>query len=280
MAYGINVFNELGELVFDFNKSITIEEVGQTQTSVQLGMATLNFSNFWQYRGPTTEEVYQFSNSFGGTQNLLPHHIGTGTGVFLNANSFFERFPRPLVSRTSTYFYQVGTTGLLHHSEHVIDPEYWSTTNSEYGMFSLIVPANNTPLQYIRVDQGNFSGFSENYGLTVRDELGDIVFDSRANFLSLSEVLFVPKATMQNILENNATVDLSLRTPVPNCYISSPNHTSFLRPTNLNMRHVKISQPNQSTIRLTREAIGPNLNSVLLSVYNDTVIIVARDPFS
>lgn len=280
MAYGINVFNDFGELVFDFNKSITIEEVGQTTPAAQLGMATLIFGGFFQYRGPATQEVYQFSNGFANTQNLLPHHVGTGTGFFLNSNSFSDRFPRPLVSTTSTYFYQVGSAGLLHHSEHVVDPQYWSTTNSEYGMFSLVVPGNNTPLPYIRVDQGNFSGLSGNYGLTVSNGSGDVVFDSRADFVTLSEVLFVPKATIQNILENNATVDLSLRTPAPNCYISSPNHTSVLRPQNLNMRHVKISQLNDSTIRLTRQAVGPNLNAVLLSVYNDTVIIVARDPFA
>jgi hypothetical protein len=279
MAYGISVFNEFGELVVDFNQALVIEQTGTTISSFDLGMTSLIFGGFFQYRGPRSQELYLFSNIYANTQNLLPHHIGTGVGSFSLGGTDF-RFPTPLVPETSTYFYQVGSAGLLRHSEHVVDPSKITTTNGQYGLFSMAVTFNNTPLPFIRVDRGTFSGMSGTHGMKIVNENNVTTFDSRADFLTVSEVLFVPKATIQNILENNAVVDLSLRTPVPNCYISSPNHTSFLRPQDLNYRHVRIRQLNDNTLRLSREAIGPNLNSVLLSIYNDTVIVVARNPFA
>jgi hypothetical protein len=277
MAYGISVFNEFGELVVDFNQALVIEQTGMTVPSVNLGMTQQTSSISFIYRGPRTQELYTLS--FNNTVNSLPHHIGTGVASFLLGGTDF-RFPTPLVPETSTYFYQVGSAGLLRHSEHVIDPAKFTTSNGQYGLFALIVPFVNTPLPFIRVDRGIFSGMSGTHGMKIVNENNVTTFDSRADFLTVSEVLFVPKATIQNILENNAVVDLSLRTSVPNCYISSPNHTSFLRPQNLNYRHVRIRQLNDNTLRLSREAIGPNLNSVLLSIYNDTVIVVARNPFA
>jgi hypothetical protein len=278
MSYGINVFNEFGEQVFDFNKALTIHESGITKTSAQIGL--LDFAN--RYVGPSTRELFMLSNFFSGTSGLLPHHIGTGTGFFTNTSvSNFYRFPTPLVSRTSTYFYQVGSTGLLHHSEHVVDSAYWTTTGSQFGMFAMLLPTNNTPLPYVRVDEGNFDSLSGTHGLKVLDGSGQTVFDSRASFLTVSEVLFVPKATMQGILISNNVVDITLRTPVPNCYISAPNHVSVYTDDSTQFRHIKISQLNDSTIRLSRHILGPDTGSTyLLTVFQDTVIAVARDPFA
>ena len=272
MSYGINVFNEFGEQVFDFNKALTIHESGFTKPSATIGMMS-----FTAYGGPSTREIYVLSDFFSGTSGMLPHHIGTGV-EFLNSG---QRIPVPLTSRTSTYFYQVGTTGLMHHSEHVVDSAYWTTTSGQFGMFAMLLPDNNAPLPYVRVDEGNFNNLSGTHGLKVLNEAGETVFDSRAGFLTVSEVFFVAKATMQGILENNNVVDIALRTPVPNCYISAPNHVSVYAETSSRYRHVKITQLNNSTIRLSREFNGnTSSGSLLLAVYQDTVIAVARDPFA
>ena len=279
MTYGFEVLNEFGEQVFDFSKSLTIKETGGTVSSITCGITVFQ-SGSWLYRGPRTTELFTFD--FGSNiawANAHPHFCVPSSQFF--PSNTFNRHPTPLVDLSSLYFYQVGTIGLAHHSEHTLSPP-WATP---HGMFAVCLPANNVTLPFLRVDAGPVAGLIGNYGLRINDAGGDAVFDSRSQFLSISEVLFVPKATIQNILDNNVIVDLSLRTPVSGAYIAAPNHTSFFAENgpNARYRHVVIEQPNSSTIRLRRYLHGPFLNltnSPSFGVNNDLIIIVARNPFA
>jgi hypothetical protein len=270
MAYGIEIRNEFSEKVVDFNRTLTIKEAGVTSTSAAIGLSTPGWV------GPRTLELYTLVTGSNPPQiDALPHFMATGSANFV---SNATKYPTPLVDESSLYFYQVGSTGLLHHSEHTLRAP-WAT---DYGMFAVCLPADNTPLPYLRVDATPDTGLTGAYGMQLRDAAGNVTFDSRADFLSVSEVLFVPKATMQDILDNNTVVDLTLRTDVPDCYISTPNHTSFfLEITTGLYRHVKITQIADDTLRLSRHLHGPGFNntSTTIGINNDLVIVVARNPF-
>lgn len=282
MAYGIEIYNEFGEEVFDFGSTVVIRESGVTKSAEDIGIAEFVVAS-WQLRFPSTHEVFTFA---GGTtfKDAYPHFIGTGYGEITGVTTNQRRFPIPLVPRSSLYFYQVGEVGLLHHSEHFID-NHWSTNaDPEFGGFAMCVPADNTPLPYLRVDAEPVSGLSGAYGMQILDENGLIRFDSRSQFLSISEVRFVPKATITDIIDNNAVVDLTLRTAVPDCYVAAPNHTSFFLPNNGgHYQNVKITQTSDTNIRLSRHLHGPFLSNTAFAsfgVSNDLVLIVARDPFA
>lgn len=282
MAYGAEIRNEFGELVADFNRVLEVAETGMTTSSDDLGMV-VNSGQFARvYHGPQTQEVYRFNGNNSSVWTAYPHHIGTGVGSIAQSGNVSKFFPTPLVPLDSTYFYQVGSTGLLHHSEHVIEPPWITNATPQHGMFAMCLPENNVPLPYIRVAPYTPKTFTDGYGMQMLDGDGEVTFDSRADFLSISEVLFVPRATMHNLLQNGGIVNLPLRTPVPDCYIAAPNHTSFLRPggSSTRYRHIKIEQTSDTNLRISRVNHGPSFNlNTTIGVANDTVIIVARNPF-
>lgn len=281
MAYGAEIRNEFGELVTDFNSTMVVVESGSTSSSFSLGITELQ-SGLWSYLGPSTLELFTVFGTSTAHRDSHPHFIGVNSAIPSTAGvGISSRVPVPLSSKDATTFYQVGSVGLLHHSEHVIDGEF--SVNNTQGTVFMCLPTNNTPLPYIKVEPFSPGTYTDNYGFQLKNSSGVTTFDSRSDFLSISEVLFVPKATMSNILFNNAVIDLTLRTPVPNCYLAAPNHTSHNRPTGSGVRFefVKIEQTSSTNIRLSKVLHGPSFTtSQGQSVTNDTVIIVARDPFA
>jgi hypothetical protein len=283
MAYGAEIRNEFGELVTDFQESLEIVSSGTTSTSASIGV-TIQSNGVWGYSGPVTQELFTFADSSTSYRDAHPHFIGVDSRQIQGGQfAIFSRVPVPLSNKEATFFYQVGSTGLLHHSEHMIDNPFFVNATPSTGLVAMSLPTNNTPLPYIKVEPYTPKPFPEGYGMQLRDESNSLVFDSRADFLSISEVRFVPKATIANILFNNAVVDLTLRTPVPDCYISAPNHASFFVDSGASTRYrfVKIEQTSPTNIRLSRVFHGP---SIFLTSFqgteNDTVIIVARNPFA
>lgn len=280
MAYGAEIRNEFGELVTDFSASLTVVESGTTSSSFSLGI-TIIPDSIWFYAGPQTRELFTFAGSTA-FRDAHPHFIGTSSVLpSTTGNAVNQRLPIPLSSFETTTFYQVGSTGLLHHSEHAVDGEF--SVNGNQGTVFMCLPTNNTPLPYLKVNPFSPSAFTGDYGFQLKDGFGNTTFDSRSDFLSISEVLFIPQATINNVLFNNAVVNLTLRTPVPNCYISAPNHNSFELPSGGGVRyqHMKIEQTSPTNIRLSRVAHGPPINiTQSRGVTNDTVVIVARDPFA
>ena len=284
MTYGAVINNSFGERVVDFSRSLVIKETGVSISSVDCGITFL-ISNFWNFSGPLSVEMFNVGG--GGNQAFWidshPHFLKPQSVFFPNTENFNtpSKHPSPLVDPSSLYFYQVGTIGLAHHSEHTISPP-WAPP---HGMFAVCLPVENVPLPFLRVDTLPLSNLMGDYGMQIRNATGDVVFDTRSDFLSISEVLFVPKATIQDIIDNDAVVNLTLRTAVPGAYIAAPNHTSFFRETgpSARYRHVVIEQPAPSTIRLKRYLHGPFLNlshSQEIGINNDLVLIVARNPFA
>lgn len=246
---------------------------------------------FWEFNGPRTMEVFT-SSGFTSQGTLArrhehPHFMGSGVGLMRVIGGVYSdrngRFPTPLVPRSSLYFYKVGTIGLLHHSEHFIEDHFETNATPQYGMFAVCLPTGNTPLPYLRVDAEPVSGLSGAYGMQILDGAGAIAFDSRSQFLAISEVRLITSAQIATIIDNNAVIDLTLRTAVPGCYIAAPNHTSFFFVgANGQYRHVKIEQTSDTNIRLSRHFHGPPIGRGFpnFGVSNTLVLVIARDPFA
>lgn len=281
MTYGINITNELNETVVDFNKSLIIAESGMTTPAVDAGMAHKPGS-FWEWRGPQTHELATYIGQ-EVARDAFPHVIGTTSrAIIAEGFSVNNRVPSPLSPVTTTFFYQVGTIGLLHHSEHVLDGEFSVSSSPNQGVFGICLPRNNTPISYIKVDAGTPDISGDSYGLQLRDAANQVVFDSRANVLSISEVLFIPKQAIAGMMDNGDVLNLTLRTPVPNCYIATTNHTSFkvLTGSNVRYRHIWIRQTSYTNVRLSSVLHGPSFSSNQgHGVDNDLVLIIARNPF-
>ena len=290
MTHGIEIFNAFGEKVVDFNRCFSIQETGNSQNWAQSGFPMRNSGqpNFpiTDIRGydfvtatdrrPSNSEIAHVMK--GSVRRL--RRKGAGSRYFSN-----DWVPFPLVEPESLYFFQLGSSGLLHHSEYRFAPELDLAFNQGEdldGAYGLMIPFNNTSLPFIRV-ANRFDGLTGNYGAQIRGEGNEVLFDSRTDFLSISEVLFVPRTTINNILVNNAVVDIPLRTSVPNGYFALPNHTSWrINPGgggSARFRHVRVRQPNANTVQLRRENYGPNFSTgSFFNILNDLVIIVARNP--
>lgn len=291
MTYGIEIRNEFGERVVDFNRCFSIAETGNSQNWAESGFAMFSqgIPNI-----PRTDIRPLAASGSGGVplSNSQVIHVMKSSVRRLRRKDTgvewaFNWVPSPLVAPDSLYFFQLGSAGLLHHSEHRITPDQniaFTQGQDLDGAYAIMIPFNNTSLPFIRVAH-NFSGLSGGYGMQIRSEANAVLFDSRADFISVSEVLFVPRSTISNILINNAVVDISLRTSTPNAYFALPNHASYRSNAggggSAQFRHVRVRQTNSSTIQLRREDYGPGYsNASSFTFENDLVIIVARNPFA
>lgn len=99
----------------------------------------------------------------------------------------------------------------------------------------------------------------EPYGMQLFNEAGQVVFDSRKRILGL-DFFSISAATMQDILVNNSVVDLTLSKATPGAYVSSPEWLSYTGHSTTSGcgSWVKITQPNSTTIRLSRQRYGKN----------------------
>jgi len=115
--------------------------------------------------------------------------------------------------------------------------------------------------------------------MKLRNAAGEVVFDSRYKTLGV-QVFYVTAAQAQNIILNGAVINLTLSSPMPGAFVSSPlwiSHASG-NLTNQSITCVKITQPNSTTIRLSRQIIGPS-GSVHgdFQTYSDSILMVARN---
>lgn len=293
MAYGIEILNAFAERVVDFNRCFSIAETGDSQNWAESGFPMQQFVQdspdipLTDIRrvgaappigvpSPNSDVLHVMKSSVRRLRRK-------DTGVEWNRNWV----PSPLVAPDSLYFFQLGGNGLLHHSEHRVTPDQniaFTQGQDLDGAYAIMIPFNNTSLPFIRVAH-NFSGLSGSYGMQIRSEVNAVLFDSRADFISVSEVLFVPRSTISNILINNAVVDISLRTSTPNAYFALPNHASYRAEAggggSARFRHVRVRQTNSNTVQLRRQDYGPGFsNASSFTFENDLVIIVARNPFA
>lgn len=283
MTYGLNVKNEFGEDVFDFNKSMIIQEQGMTIDGISIGIVEVfvgQFSTNTVSRIPTHRQ-FQRSRNIG-------HFMGSGHGVITDNGSNNvnpqSRFPTPLVPRTSLYFYQIGSLGLANHTENYITAPMVTTATPQHGMFACCLTGDlSTPLPYIRVDTALSGNYSDNYGMQIRSDADEVLFDSREPFLTISEVIFVSRFDLYDVITTGNPITLNLRTPAPNCYVSAPFHCTNAGNSGSGIWWPVIRQLNDS--QLIIENLSFDLGTSTASTNdqfarNDLVLIVARNPFA
>lgn len=121
------------------------------------------------------------------------------------------------------------------------------------------------------------------YGMQIFNGAGTTVFDSRFVNSGIAAAFIVPKAKIEDVLVNNAVVNITLPKSMPSCWVSSPFFAPLrvVETSSVHRRHyhVRVSQTSNTNIRLARHDAGETEGAALdpgRSFYHDAVIYVAR----
>lgn len=276
MSYGAEIFNSAGAKVFDGFGTMYLKSSGFTINNIQgrVRCITNNASNALQVRKWIS---FQYHNFNFGVASECDHvvsnslaYISSPQGTIIYCNNIVD-------SNSELAFVSIPPEGILHMC--MVE---WDLPELNQGA-SLLVSTGRfaAPLQY-RIFSTNIPSTSGTYGMQLLDASGNVTFDSRPKILGM-EAFRITTSQVQQVLINNAVIDLTLAKPNPNAFVSSSDWTcANVRSTvnvGANGNFVKITQPNSTTIRLSRERYGTGLADYPLSPYADyhpMTLLVAR----
>lgn len=282
MAYGFEVNNEFGVPVLEYDRVLYIKENGLTQLGTDSfndskneadsqGISNTSPNRRSSYNG--AEFPFRFHYSDAGLISANEEGQVTppvGRSYVLNNRAIFL----PDLSRltlTDTVFYQVGTRRLYQHNEYIVD-----LPGFPLGMFSVAKTAGGARLPYrVASTEPPAMVADTDYGMQVRNAAGEVTFDSRYPLFSVVEAFLIKDAAINDILFDNETRVLTLRKPMPNCWISAPFLSSYHIQSDLDTYVVEINQTANDQITLSRAKIADNPTPRTFT--QDLILYVGRD---
>jgi hypothetical protein len=128
----------------------------------------------------------------------------------------------------------------------------------------------------------------ETFGLQITNDNGDVSLDTRYTVARIRDYISITAAQVQNVIENNVDLTITLRTPCPNAYVACANWVSARfnldTPSNSYIRYANIRQTNDTTLVISREQAtdtgGTFWGSVqrgLTSRYLDHTLLIAAE---
>lgn len=267
MSYGSLLYNENGDLIFDGVDCLYLASSGFcTKFPWQRGSGLITNRSVIQTQGG--------SASVGQWSWIAANTPSTYVGDFYQS-----------VSSTSTSFVTQGGTNSFFDSvfsvndlpfvkippEGILQMEHLNSAIPDFPQGSNLVVSTPTPASALgyKVFSPTVPPSGETHGMQIYSAAGAVVFDSRNPILGI-DFFEISLAQVQNILLNNQTLDLTLPKATPNALVHSPDWMAFTahQTTDGCGRWIKITQPTNTTIRLSRHSIGRNTN-VCNNVYNN-----------
>lgn len=249
MSYGFEIRDNEGTLVVSNSRVMHIKSTTSMVFPTELSP---NDGQFMMY-GDTRMTDFINSSVFGHLEpNFLRSFPGTWTAI--NVPGGRTAIPPDVAGQEDLIFVQLGESRYLTAMSHLhfdfpdlpqrIAPIARGTITSARIMSPTPPPTPGAGA----------------YGMQLFNAGGTCVFDSRLVTFGIPAAYVVSAATIESILFNNITHDLTLPFAIPNCWISVP----FFEPLRIVYRaagffggymdtfRVKIEQVNDTTLRLSR----------------------------
>ena len=275
MSYGAEIFNEAGAKVFDGFDTMYLRASGLTINNI-VGAATCITNNQSGALNVRKWISYQYHNFNGFVASECDHVVSTSLRTIRAGLNTWIYCDNIIDSNSELAFVSIPPEGILH-----MCMVNWDLPELNPGAALLVSTGRfAAPLQY-RIFSKNIPFSSETYGMQLFNSAGDLTFDSRPKILGF-EFFRISTSQVQDVLINNAVIDLTLAKPNPNAFVSSSDWTCG------NSREVggvgngnfvKITQLNSTTLRLSRQRYGNGLGDYPITAHSDyhpMTLLVAR----
>lgn len=293
MTYGIELNNNFGERVLDFNAAF------YKKTS---GSCLLWPTTWWEAHTSRRYIVDSLTNGrivslyAGANQfNTLPGNVQVGclpqiASMSLNYFGWkagwdnYIFYPEPFSDPNTMVFYELDAHGIT-RAEQVYQPYH---EELKTGVMAMVQPHHDrtTPLGYVSCDITPVGGHTETKGMQLRDAAGSVVFDSREPVLNIKDHITISEAQMADVIDNGATYDFPLRGSISNMYVCPFNFDSndFIVSGSSGSDYVRgytnwlprLRKLNSSTLRLTREIYGMPVAGITGGPVHDRNVKEAR----
>lgn len=275
MSYGAEIFNSAGAKVFDGSNTMYLKSSGTTINNITgpVRCAVNSQSGALSVRKWLS---YQYHNFNFAVASECDHVVATSVLTVPVGNSNNIYCNNIIDSNSELAFVSIPPQGILHMC--MVE---WDLPQINLGAALLVATGRfASPLTY-RIFSKNIPSTSGTYGMQLFDASGNVTFDSRPKILGL-EFFRISSSQVQQVLNNNATIDLTLSKPNPNAFVSSSDWTCANARQGggsaANGSFVKITQPNSTTLRLSRERFGTGLGDYPINYadYHPMTLLVAR----
>lgn len=277
MSYGSLFYNSNGDLIFDGVDCLYLNGSGSCTKFPYISSGLSNRSIINSQGGPNSVGQWTWGQAGypSGVNNYSVYQsvVSSITSYTAWWNSGTYTVFTSSLNVNELPFVQIPSAGIL-QMEHLNSalPDFTQGSN-------FIVATSATESLSYKIFSPTAPASSENYGMRIYAENGSVVFDSRFPILGV-EVFQITPTQVQDILLNNAVVDLSLGKSIPNAFVHSPDWMAYTSHTTTSGcgRFIKITQPSSTIIRLSRQSIGPNLG-LCNNGYNNfqpTTLFVSR----
>jgi len=234
--FGLVVKNEYGDTVVSFEKTLHVRETGTTKSTLIDGPFTL------------------FSRMLDPAMQMPLGNSAATSAIRYVWDGFRDQVYAETVGRDDLAFYRIADKAIT--SSYTIWSEFPEINDT--GSVPMVGTEDGSQLDY-KIASMDLSGHSptEDYGLLMKDAAGNITFDSRVPTIQIVKTQVISEAQINDILLNNAVVDITLPYAVPDPWICAPYHVSFRREqesANNGIRYLqpKITKLNDTTIRVSR----------------------------
>ncbi|WP_417257344.1 hypothetical protein [Celeribacter sp.] len=300
----MKLINSLGAQVVDQDSRVLmVAETGMTTkylNALKAGSPTARSNDEWTLEA--LGDLRQFISQRLGANTYpaihspqIPPISFTYFNVMPSHYSWAQYLSMPVLtgafaSKESLCFYQ--TYG---HANITLSMEtVWELDNIATGSLPHVWTVGNVSVPYMLVtpfspDVMVEEQAGENYGMRILNGDGDVVYDSRYQAPPIAMTILLDQDTIEDIMDNNTHVDVTLPESMPNCWIAAPalhtyrddwyrtgGHWYWRR------RTLSIGQINNTTIRISRNSVvvkttnnNPRNNTDYIQ--NDVMIFVSRD---
>ena len=270
MSYGAEIYNENGALVFDGFGAMYPKATGTTINNIG-GPVKCIVNNQSAALSVRIWVAAQYHNFYFNLATEVDHVVATS--LFQVEQNLYCNNIMDAVKDLA--FVSIPPEGILHMT--MVNYDLPDLPASQHGAAMLIACGRYaSPLEY-RIFSTDIPTATDQYGMLLYNASGTLTFDSRPKTLGI-EFFEISTSQVQNVLLNNATIDLPLAKSNPNAFVSSSDWTCATGNNFSCGSFVKITQPNDTTIRLSRQRYGPNTgdNSVNFADYHPMSLLVMR----
>lgn len=275
MSYGIELLNSFDERVLDFEQCVF--EHGRGVCQRVRSVTGSNISNLSFYNGPDNLTYGPMGHFNEGNTGYLLWNYDVSSAAPIGGSALPSRqlqytggTPSSVPYRTGNYYGEIDLPQIISDvdTELFIEmpPEGVTSLNvmvqkyDQYtkGVIGYVQP-HHTCTQLLGYVYGRpylpNAPVSEDYGMQLLNNSGQVVFDSRHPIMTFSDYVKVPRSTIQDILYNDATYTYPLRQTIQNPYIFSSDFSNSLINLNSGTQFLVRAQliNSNSTLKLSRE---------------------------
>lgn len=277
--YGAEFYDPSGNRVFDGQSCMYEKDTGSCWKFAWSNDGDINnpikYNKSWiqSQSGSNSVGLWYWLENGGGSTFYYVYQSVSDTYTQYNTSSQIRYIMNSSASLGDISFVSIPAEGILQmHQINNALPEFPAGTN-------LVVSTLSSEQLGYKIFSPDIPNVTGGYGMQLFNEISNVVFDSRKQILGV-EFFEITSAQSQDILLNNAVINLSLQKANPNAYVSSPlwmNYTAHSTTSGCG-RWIKITQPDPYTIRLSRQSHGANVSLCdnAKSYFSDLQLLIAR----